>query len=145
MHGPTVNDLDKDWTTPSGEFCTACEHEFVYGEFFEACVFDVGAIWICGDCANELVSQWSIKHSGVDLQPTALRPAIHPRLRLKVYYRDKFSCRYCRSSGCMLTLDHVLPFGPDSALNLVTACVSCNSKKGQRTPAQAGMEIKRID
>ena len=121
MPRPIVNDLDQDWTTVSGEHCAACQHEFQHGEFWEACVFEVGAATLCGDCANQLVSQWSIKHSGVDLLPASLRPIIHPRLRLQIYTRDKFTCRYCRAAGCQLTLDHVIPRGPDSALNLLTA------------------------
>jgi hypothetical protein len=141
MPRPTVHDLEQDWETLSGEFCSGCGHEFQHGEFWEACVFDVGTVTICGDCANELVSQWSMKHSGIDLQPASLRPVIHPRLRLQVYCRDSFACRYCGAAGEQLTLDHVKPGGPDSALNLVTACASCNSQKGQRTPAEAGMVV----
>ncbi len=138
---PTVYDLSQDWATLSGEYCVACGHEFQHGEFWEGCVFEVGKAAFCGDCTDQLVSQWSMKHSGVDLLPASLRPAIHTRLRLEVYIRDKFACRYCRASGCRLTLDHVIPRGPDSALNLVTACASCNSKKGSRTPLEAGMVI----
>ena len=141
MPRPTVHDLQLDWETLSGEFCSGCEHEFQYGEFWEACVFDVGAVTLCSNCADQVVSQWSIKHSGVDIQPVSLRPAVHPRLRLQVYHRDRFTCRYCGQAGGQLTLDHVIPGGPDSELNLVTACNSCNSKKGQRTPAAAGMVV----
>lgn len=44
----------------------------------------------------------------------------------------------------MLTLDHIVPKargGSDSWENLVCACTSCNNKKGDRTPAEAGMPL----
>ena len=56
--------------------------------------------------------------------------------------RDKEHCRYCgrRSSH----LDHVFPVSrggaPDSE-NLVCACYPCGSRKGDRTPEEAGMPL----
>ena len=63
-----------------------------------------------------------------------------------VLIRDKFSCRYCAvklglKSG---TKDHVMPRsrgGPDTLLNVVAACKSCNNKKADRTPSEAGMTL----
>lgn len=66
--------------------------------------------------------------------------------RLRIYMRDKFRCQYCgdkRSAG-ELTLDHILPRsrgGDNSAVNIVTACVECNNRKGDRTPAEARMPL----
>jgi len=63
--------------------------------------------------------------------------------RAFVLARDGGRCRYC-DSGSDLSLDHLRPprmgggHGPE---NLVTACRSCNSRKGSRTPEQAGMAL----
>lgn len=65
---------------------------------------------------------------------------------LEVRLRDGDQCRYCgkpisawsdRKSGRGGTYDHVVPDKPE----LVVACRSCNSSKGQRTPEQAEMTL----
>ena len=63
--------------------------------------------------------------------------------RQNVFRRDNNRCQYCHSSRD-LTLDHVRPRsrgGNTSWDNLVTACKKCNSKKGDFTPEEAGMEL----
>lgn len=56
--------------------------------------------------------------------------------RLRIYWRDAFTCQYCHRPlhplSEDLTLDHVEPKGGDDDTNLVTACRSCNSTKGAR-------------
>jgi hypothetical protein len=57
--------------------------------------------------------------------------------RVKVYERDGYKCRYCgkQLTRFTCTLDHVTPVvagGTNALDNLVTACLSCNSKKHQR-------------
>jgi len=45
-----------------------------------------------------------------------------------------------------LTIDHVVPRahgGVSSWTNCVLACVDCNSRKADRTPQQARMNLKR--
>jgi 5-methylcytosine-specific restriction endonuclease McrA len=52
--------------------------------------------------------------------------------RFAIYHRDGFACVYCRSTKCILTIDHVTPCelgGTNDPTNLVTACLSCNSAK----------------
>jgi 5-methylcytosine-specific restriction endonuclease McrA len=66
--------------------------------------------------------------------------------RLRIYMRDKFRCQYCgeKKAAGQLTLDHILPRsrgGDNSPVNIVTACVPCNNRKGDRTPAQARMPL----
>jgi len=66
--------------------------------------------------------------------------------RTRIYMRDKFRCQYCglRKSPGELTLDHILPRsrgGDNSPMNIVTACVSCNNRKGNRTPSEARMPL----
>ncbi len=65
--------------------------------------------------------------------------------RQNIFKRDGNACQYCGSVHD-LTLDHVLPksrSGRSTWDNLVTACKSCNSKKGDRTPEEAEMPLKR--
>ena len=66
--------------------------------------------------------------------------------RLRIYMRDKFRCQYCgvKKGAGELTLDHILPRsrgGDNSPLNIVTACVACNQRKGSRTPDEARMPL----
>ena len=66
--------------------------------------------------------------------------------RLRIYVRDKFRCQYCgaKKKANELTLDHILPRargGDNSPLNVVAACVACNSRKGNRTPDEARMPL----
>jgi 5-methylcytosine-specific restriction endonuclease McrA len=67
-----------------------------------------------------------------------------PLTRRNLLHRDGHSCQYCGYAGDDLTLDHVVPRsrgGGDSWENIVTACVRCNVKKGNRTPKEAGMRL----
>ncbi|HLV99402.1 MAG TPA: HNH endonuclease [Ktedonobacterales bacterium] len=60
-------------------------------------------------------------------------------LRQRVLERDDYTCVYCGRRGGTLTLDHVLPVsrgGTSELGNLVTACVTCNSAKGTKTPQE---------
>lgn len=68
--------------------------------------------------------------------------------RVNIFLRDQGRCQYCgtRSHKSHLTLDHVIPIvqgGKKCWENIVTACKSCNQKKGGRTPSQAGMQLIR--
>lgn len=68
--------------------------------------------------------------------------------RRNVFKRDKYTCQFCgRQPGPdELTIDHVVPRaqgGESSWTNCVLACVSCNMKKADRTPKQAGMRLKK--
>lgn len=63
--------------------------------------------------------------------------------------RDHGRCRYCgtecgrydRVGARGLVYDHVDPTIAAGAANLVVACRSCNSKKGNRTPEAAGLVL----
>jgi 5-methylcytosine-specific restriction endonuclease McrA len=66
--------------------------------------------------------------------------------RANVLARDRFACQYCGAKPRVqqLTFDHVTPRsrgGRTSWENIVTACRSCNAKKGNQTPAQGGMRL----
>ncbi|MBI6546089.1 MAG: HNH endonuclease [Cyanobacteria bacterium NC_groundwater_1444_Ag_S-0.65um_54_12] len=63
--------------------------------------------------------------------------------RSAIFKRDKQQCQYC-SGKTNLTIDHVVPRsrgGLDTWDNLVTACVRCNNRKGDRTPQEAQMTL----
>ncbi|MGB0845921.1 MAG: HNH endonuclease [Thiolinea sp.] len=66
-----------------------------------------------------------------------------------LFRRDNYVCMYCgkRYSGGDLSRDHVIPTvkgGRDIWTNVVTACKSCNSHKGGRTPEQAHMPLLAV-
>ncbi|MDA2926178.1 HNH endonuclease [Acidobacteria bacterium AH-259-G07] len=68
--------------------------------------------------------------------------------RSNIYSRDRFRCQYCggRFSTSQLTYDHVVPVacgGSKSWENIVTSCIRCNRKKGNRTPEEAGLRLLR--
>jgi 5-methylcytosine-specific restriction endonuclease McrA len=71
-----------------------------------------------------------------------------PLNRRNVFIRDEFTCQYCsRQPGRVhLTMDHVIPRsrgGGFSWENIVTACASCNQRKGNRLPKECGMTPRR--
>lgn len=66
--------------------------------------------------------------------------------RARIYIRDRYRCQYCgeHRHAKDLTLDHIYPRaqgGEATPQNLVTACVKCNQRKGNRTPEQARMPL----
>ena len=71
-----------------------------------------------------------------------------PFSRANIYARDAHACQYCRQafSPMELTFDHVVPVaqgGRKDWENIVTCCITCNRRKGGRTPAEAGMRLMR--
>jgi hypothetical protein len=64
-----------------------------------------------------------------------VRAEVTPALRLAVIKRDRGLCRYCtvRAKWRNIEIDHVLPVisgGKSTMENCVTACRTCNQKKG---------------
>jgi hypothetical protein len=74
--------------------------------------------------------------------------------RKNLFIRDAYTCQYCQQPKDIskLTYDHVIPKSkwqsnngsPTCWTNIVTACVECNRKKGNKTPAQANMPLKNL-
>lgn len=81
--------------------------------------------------------------------PPSNTPAISRR---NVYLRDCFKCQYCSNAfhSSDLSLDHVVPRSKGGKLtweNTVTACKSCNFKKGQTMPEDLksiGMKLRKL-
>jgi len=74
--------------------------------------------------------------------------------RVNIYARDDRQCLYCGKKAGKgqklrvtdLTFDHVIPRsrgGKTNWMNIVTACGTCNLKKGNRMPREANMPLLR--
>jgi len=73
------------------------------------------------------------------------RPAF---TRFNVFLRDRFTCQYCSRDNPSeeLTFDHLMPRsrgGRTTWTNVITACQSCNLRKGSRLPRECGMSPLR--
>jgi len=67
--------------------------------------------------------------------------------RKNIIKRDGHRCQYCGQSRTAMTVDHVIPKnkgGDDVWENLVCACVRCNNRKGDHTPEEARMPLRRL-
>ncbi|KFN51080.1 hypothetical protein P873_04050 [Arenimonas composti TR7-09 = DSM 18010] len=78
---------------------------------------------------------------GIDPTPALTNTAL--------FARDGNLCMYCGHEfrRQALTRDHVVPVsrgGRDIWENVVAACCACNSRKGGRTPQQAGMPLLAV-
>ena len=70
-----------------------------------------------------------------------------PLTRRNLFHRDNYSCQYCGNRTDQLSIDHVIPRsrgGRDTWENVTTACLCCNVRKGNRTPKEADMPLKRV-
>lgn len=68
--------------------------------------------------------------------------------RHNIFERDKNTCQFCGRvfDRKDLNLDHVMPRdrgGPTSWENIVCSCIPCNTRKANRTPAEAGIRLIR--
>ena len=77
------------------------------------------------------------------INPFDLRPSL---TNAKLFTRDRNICAYCGGhfEEHELTREHIVPFarqGLNHWMNVVTACRSCNHRKGPRTPEQARMPL----
>lgn len=70
-----------------------------------------------------------------------------------LYARDNYTCQYCGRHESKLgpreglNRDHVIPRsrgGPNTWVNCVTSCSTCNTKKDNQTPAEAGMKLRKV-
>ncbi|KAB2674584.1 MAG: HNH endonuclease [Verrucomicrobia bacterium] len=68
--------------------------------------------------------------------------------RHNIFERDRNRCQYCGRvlERRDLNLDHVVPRdrgGPTTWENIVCSCIPCNTRKANRTPAEAGLRLVR--
>ena len=89
---------------------------------------------------------FSMKLPSVIALKSYIRPQSNTKFtRFNVFLRDKFSCQYCGSKD-ELTFDHLLPRskgGKTNWDNVVTACSSCNVKKGGRLIKNSGRTLNQ--
>lgn len=67
-----------------------------------------------------------------------------PLTKKNVMLRDDHRCGYCGVRGVKMNVDHIVPSsrgGPSTWTNLITSCTTCNSRKRNRTPEEAGMPL----
>lgn len=105
----------------------------------------------------EILSNWDEEihwESGKMFFPSVVRlyrfvPRIAKKMKFNrkgIFRRDSYLCMYCgiALSKSHITIDHVIPTsqgGENTWRNCVSCCFECNSKKGNRTPEQAGMPL----
>jgi len=115
---------------------------------------DIGAILIAGDtnregtlykvaipdeipiCREKILQSSDVEESLVDIKKELDFYNIAEN-RLKIFERDNFQCHYCNKllTRFSATLDHIQPVskgGDNSFDNLVTACLHCNSERGNK-------------
>lgn len=72
-----------------------------------------------------------------------------PRVKLsrrEIFHRDHYTCQYCGTKSRELTIDHVVPRhkgGKHSWDNLVSACRSCNHRKGGKSLEETRIRLLR--
>lgn len=105
----------------------------------------------------EIISNWPGEHinwaNGGIKYPSIVKMRYYIRknsVKMKfhrngIFKRDHNKCQYCgiRPNINDLTMDHVMPKsrgGKSTWDNILTACLSCNNKKGDRTPEEAGLK-----
>lgn len=68
-----------------------------------------------------------------------------PYSRSGLFIRDRGICAYCLRPGD--TMDHIMPKsrgGQAEWTNAVVACLTCNQRKADLTPDEAGMPLLRV-
>ena len=126
------------------------------------CLYVRGAVaWTLGDPCLTVrggSNRFTGRQSLIELHPiVAARGHAHPRAldpspaltNAALFARDGSLCMYCGKDygRHSLTRDHVMPIsrgGRDIWENVVCACFHCNSRKGGRTPQQAGMPLLAV-
>ena len=77
-------------------------------------------------------------------------PAVEAKFtRRNLYEHYKYRCCYCgkKFSSQELNLEHVVPRskgGKTSWENVVTSCMPCNTRKGDKLPHEAGMNLLAV-
>jgi 5-methylcytosine-specific restriction endonuclease McrA len=72
-----------------------------------------------------------------------------PRVKLtrrEIFIRDGYTCQYCDRQGSDLTIDHVIPRSRGGLHvwdNVVSACKTCNHRKGGKSIAEARMSLRK--
>jgi hypothetical protein len=78
-----------------------------------------------------------------------VKRSIPPLNNRELFFRDGNLCMFCGHEFHVshLTRDHVIPLsrgGKDRWSNVVAACKSCNTRKGNQTPEESGMPLLAV-
>ena len=89
---------------------------------------------------------FSMKLPSVIALKNYVNPQSNPNFtRFNVFLRDKFTCQYCDAKKD-LTFDHLLPKSKGGITdweNVVTACSTCNVKKGGKLYTNCDLQLKK--
>jgi 5-methylcytosine-specific restriction endonuclease McrA len=103
--------------------------------------------------ASEWDEVWSSPSTSIHIPATLrLKKYVHkkwkpPRFRKRVLFnRDGWKCQYCGEKVNLSTVEveHIMPQsrgGGTNWLNCVSSCHSCNKRKDNKTPEEAGMRL----
>jgi hypothetical protein len=117
-----------------------------------------GVAWTLGDAFHVLrggIQRTTGLQSRIEVHPIiAVRGSIPTRAwrtspalsNPKLFARDRHVCAYCGGQYVFdeLTREHIVPTsrgGRDTWMNCITACRSCNGRKGNRLPEEARMTL----
>ncbi|MBI4082737.1 MAG: HNH endonuclease [Candidatus Lambdaproteobacteria bacterium] len=69
--------------------------------------------------------------------------------RQNIFYRDNFTCQYCHKQhpSSQLTYDHLVPRsrgGKTTWTNIVTSCIRCNLRKGNKPLHAVGIHLLKL-
>lgn len=135
--------LPQSWITLEQAVIHYAAGEVRWESGAQIAVFRGGHNAITGE-QSQIVVNSIIGTKGVpNINPFELRPGL---TNSKLFARDRNVCAYC-GENChdeVCTREHIVPLGQngrDTWMNVVTACKSCNHRKGNRTPEQAHMGL----
>lgn len=111
--------------------------------------------WEAGENVSDILGGFSRKsgdrtilrvNSIIALKDARYESSLRHLSRSMLFRRDKHICAYCSElfHETELEAEHVIPEskgGEWSWMNLVSACRTCNNRKGARTPEQAKMPL----
>jgi len=134
-----------------GRFAERLQMEAADVEARYRCVIDVVVV---GDC-DVTAKVESLLAAGREAMVNAAVHAPGERVsvyaecddgRCRLFVRDRHVCAYCGGhfAELELTVEHILPVsrgGRHEWTNVVTACRSCNTRKGSRRPEEANMPL----
>ena len=93
---------------------------------------------------SEITTSSIIAIKGDGFSPKKYRDV--PLSNRTLFGRDRYVCAYCGKQHALkeCSREHIVPVskgGPDTWMNVVTACRRCNHHKGAKTLEQANMEL----
>jgi hypothetical protein len=138
-----VSGTPRAWVTPKEAICYFAKDQVVWSLGDIVAGFRGGYRNDGSRSYIESPSIIAVRGSGFDL-------ARHGRVALSnstLFGRDRNVCAYCGNyfpNNKHLSREHIIPKskgGLDNWMNVVTACIACNTKKGCKTLKEARMEL----